>query len=306
MSKSSCKVLIIREGSSDQRIFRISRYKLALYTTLTVLFLFATIFVSVKFVSGKLTKYSMASVENENRELRLELDRMGQRLKSLNNDLEIIYEEDDKLRLLANMPKIDDDTRQVGIGGTVAPDFDYDSENESVRKLIYDLEKLERELELQISSFKEIERQFVKNADLISHTPSIRPLEGGFVSSGFGWRRDPFTGRRAHHNGVDYSNEPGAPVMTTADGKVVLAKRMPGMGKTVIIDHGYGFRTAYGHLSKILVKNGQTVERSQKIGEVGNTGRSTGPHLHYEVQVDGKAVDPIDYLFDNFAVRYPK
>jgi len=228
---------------------------------------------------------------------------MNQRLSDFNIQLSELYNEDDRLRILADIPKIDEDVRQVGIGGFIVPEVSMTHDDETVSSLIFDLDKIERELRLQRASFGEIQKQFRDKADLIAHTPSISPLDGGYVSSGFGMRRDPFTGRRAHHNGIDYSVERGTPIIASADGKVIFAKRTPGLGKLVIIDHGYGFRTAYGHMNRILIKKGQSVERWQKIGEVGSTGRSTAPHLHYEVHIERKAVDPLDYIYDNFAAQ---
>jgi len=303
MTKSAFKLLFMRDGKSAQTVIRFTCLRCIAAIVTVLLILGALIYPTSRYLAYRLTHISMAEVVNENRELRQELDGISQRLKDVNHQLQDIYKDDDMMRVMADMPKIDDDTRQVGIGGSVAPDFDYKHEDETVRKLIFDLDKIEREIRLQRSSFVEIHRKFIENADLILHTPSLRPVEGGYVSSGFGWRPDPFTNRRTHHKGIDFCVERGTPIYVTANGKTIFAKRTPGMGKLVIIDHGYGFRTAYGHMDKIFVKNGQTVERGQKIGEVGNTGRSTGPHLHYEVHVNRKAVDPIDYLYDNFAVR---
>ena len=210
-------------------------------------------------------------------------------------------ESDDQLRVLADIPKIDEDTREVGIGGILMQGIGLDDEDELVRKLIFDLDKIEREIRLQRHSFIEINRQFMDKTELLRHTPSIRPVEGGYVSSSFGRRRDPFTRRWTHHNGTDFSLERGAPIFSTADGVIVHAKRSHGLGKVVIIDHGYGFKTVYGHLSIFNVAKGTEVKRGQKIGEVGNTGRSTAPHLHYEVHMDGKAVEPMDYFFEGMA-----
>jgi murein DD-endopeptidase MepM/ murein hydrolase activator NlpD len=166
--------------------------------------------------------------------------------------------------------------------------------------------KMDREIKLQQSSFVEIKDQFESKKDLIAHTPSIRPVEGGYFSSGFGKRRDPFNGRWEIHSGLDISVGRGTPVCATADGEVVFAKRTPGLGNLVIVDHGYGFTTAYGHMSRFNVGLGARVTRGQKIGEVGNTGRSTAPHLHYQVSVMDNAVDPRDYIFEPNAIEYAR
>ena len=126
--------------------------------------------------------------------------------------------------------------------------------------------------------------------------PHLWPTEGGWISSGFGVRVDPFTGRPAMHRGVDIADRPGAPVYAASRGVVVFAGPMKDFGRMVEIAHGYGYRTRYGHLSRVLVRPGDVVEVGQIIGRIGSTGRSTGPHLHYEVHRYGKALDPRPFL----------
>ena len=120
----------------------------------------------------------------------------------------------------------------------------------------------------------------------------------GWFSSRFGIRADPFTGRPTMHSGLDLASRYGAPVMATADGVVTYVGYQNGYGHIVSIDHGYGIQTRYAHNSKLYVQRGQKVRRYEVIAAVGNSGRSTGPHLHYEVRVRGVAVDPINYILD--------
>jgi len=126
--------------------------------------------------------------------------------------------------------------------------------------------------------------------------PSVAPAKNYYISSRFGPRRDPFTKRWARHSGLDMAGWRGEPILAAAAGKVVKAGRVPAYGRMVEIDHGFGIRTRYGHMRKVLVDNGQTVVRGQPIGEMGNSGRSTSTHLHWEVWVDGELVDPLPYL----------
>jgi len=130
---------------------------------------------------------------------------------------------------------------------------------------------------------------------MLASTPNIMPVEGWF-SHGFGWRKDPFTGRRQFHRGIDLVADLGTPIRATADGIVSRASRVPDYGKVVDVSHGYGYVTRYGHMSEILVRPGQRVRRGDVIGRVGSTGRSTGPHVHYEVFRDGRRVNPWKYL----------
>jgi murein DD-endopeptidase MepM/ murein hydrolase activator NlpD len=131
----------------------------------------------------------------------------------------------------------------------------------------------------------------------LASTPSIWPTEG-WVTSGYGQRTSPFTGRRQFHSGIDVASRSGMPVVAPARGRVVFAGKKGPLGRTLILDHGYGVRTTYGHNGKLHVKRGQEVERGEKIAVVGNSGRSTGPHLHYAVQVDGRRVNPMNYILD--------
>jgi len=126
--------------------------------------------------------------------------------------------------------------------------------------------------------------------------PHAWPTEGGWLSSHFGIRTDPFTGRQAMHRGLDLANRFGAPVLAASRGVVVFAGKMKGYGYMIEVEHGYGYRTRYGHMSSVVVKAGDEVADNQLIGRVGSSGRSTGPHLHFEVRRFGKAIDPVPFL----------
>jgi murein DD-endopeptidase MepM/ murein hydrolase activator NlpD len=144
-----------------------------------------------------------------------------------------------------------------------------------------------------------VENTMVEQDQILSSTPSIAPVLG-LVTDGFGRRPDPFTGRRAFHRGLDISARRGTPIVAPADGIVVFAGRNGGLGKTVRISHGFGFMSMYGHLDKMLVAPGDEVRRGDEIGLLGNSGRSTGPHLHYEVHVDGKSSNPLYYILNAY------
>ena len=137
---------------------------------------------------------------------------------------------------------------------------------------------------------------------LMRAMPIIMPVDRRRISirSGFGWRRDPFTKGYRFHQGLDLAGRIGTPIYATADGLVLdpyANSSMSGYGKVVVINHGFGYQTLYGHLSKILVKPGDKVKRGQIIGHMGSTGRSKGPHLHYEIHYKGTPVNPINYLY---------
>ncbi len=132
---------------------------------------------------------------------------------------------------------------------------------------------------------------------VLRSTPNIWPVRG-VINSGFGFRRDPITGQRAHHSGLDISADRGMPVLATADGLVVRAERVGNLGRAVYVLHRFGHETRYAHMAEILVEEGQEVRRGDAVGRVGNSGRTTGYHLHYEVRLEGDARDPFEYLRD--------
>lgn len=143
-----------------------------------------------------------------------------------------------------------------------------------------------------------LEGQFSRRSALIASTPTVWPVHGA-VNSGFGVRSDPFTGRPAVHEGVDISTARSQPVLATADGVVLSSGWAGEYGKAIEIAHGDRYQTLYGHLEATFVQEGQTVRRGDRVGLVGSTGRSTAPHLHYEVHVDDRAVNPLEYILES-------
>jgi murein DD-endopeptidase MepM/ murein hydrolase activator NlpD len=158
-----------------------------------------------------------------------------------------------------------------------------------------ELEAVEQRSSRLDDSLEQLDLAFRQRLSVLSHTPNTMPIEGWF-SHGFGWRKDPFTGARQFHRGIDIVNDQGTPVRATADGVISRALRVSDYGKVIDISHGYGFVSRYGHLSEILIRPGERISRGDIIGRVGSTGRSTGPHLHYEVFRDGRRVNPWKYL----------
>ena len=146
-------------------------------------------------------------------------------------------------------------------------------------------------------SLEELVQQLEDKHERLASSPAIWPTQG-WLTSRFGTRISPFTGKRHFHSGIDIAGATGTDVIATARGKVKFVGSKGPLGKTVIVDHGYGVRTHYGHNQENLVKRGEAVERGQLIAKLGNSGRSTGPHVHYSVEVRGKAVNPLDYIFD--------
>ena len=266
-------------------------------------------FLATNVVAGLVASFLLHSSENqalqvENTQLREHLTKLETRIAGVNQQLSVLSETDKLLRMMSNLPPLDDDIREAGVGGGI-DETTVEPNPAELTYSIWSLDKLEREIEIQQTSFEEVHSQLTENQQALDHTPTLRPVDGGYVSSSFGVRRDPFTKRMAAHQGVDICQSYGTPVMASAAGKVIYAGHYYNYGKFIVIEHGHGYQTAYGHLSKIDVKEGSTVLKGQMIGNVGQTGRATAPHLHYEVRQDGQPVDPSDYFFDDVAATFP-
>lgn len=151
-------------------------------------------------------------------------------------------------------------------------------------------------IEFSTEFLSNVEAKLLQQSVLKNTLPNISPVNAAFNSSSFGWRLDPFNGHKAFHEGLDFTAESGTPIYAAAGGIVASAEQTPDYGKIVKIDHGSGLETRYAHASKLFVKAGERVQKGQKIAEVGSTGRSTGPHLHYEIRLAGNPLDPRKYL----------
>ncbi len=156
--------------------------------------------------------------------------------------------------------------------------------------------ELIEKIEFSTERLSNIEAKLLQQSVLKDTLPNISPVAAAFNSSSFGWRIDPFNGHKAFHEGLDFTAGIGTPIYAAAGGIVSTAEQTPDYGKLVKIDHGSGLETRYAHASKIFVRAGERVEKGHKIAEVGSTGRSTGPHLHYEIRLAGNPLDPRKYL----------
>ncbi len=276
--------------------------------------LFAFMFVAVTvFMSGLFTRfyhnYRITSLKNDRKHLQKELLVIKERVALLNNRLAQVEVTGDELRNVASLPQIDNDIRQVGVGGPFGSyygsfDSGYysDEVNRTATEIRLDLNKLERVIRLEKSSMMEIAAKLRARQDWVNHFPSIRPILGGRITDRFGYRVDPFTKKITPHEGVDIPMPKGTPVLATADGVVRIVNKIytphKNYGKEVVIDHGYGYQTRYAHLSRIYVRRGQRVKRWEPIGEVGSTGKASGPHLHYEVVCQGERQNPEYFIYN--------
>lgn len=236
----------------------------------------------------------------ENKILREQLKYMTKKINDVQNIIAQVSDKGNELRLLVNLPKLEIDVQRVGVGGVEEKmELTTSGElNDMLTNLQFLVSKLEREVRLQRTSYDEVAKVYEKNKNMFAHLPAIKPAEGYFSPNSYGIRLHPILRIYRMHEGIDIVNEIGTPVYATGNGVVSFAGRQVGLGLTIEIDHGYSLKTIYGHLSKILVHEGQVVKRGDFIGRIGNTGLSSGPHLHYEVRINGVAQNPIDYFFN--------
>lgn len=234
--------------------------------------------------------------------------------KFKNNMREIMDELETNRVLLSRMASVDSQFRKLlklgdrkevfelnGMGGPTEEDSErfsrllQEKNDHLLNKVDSSLKVSNQQAAQQEASFKEISVFLDKQRSILAATPSIWPIKG-WITSGFGKRASPLTGEPGRHMGVDIANEANTPIRVTADGLVTYAGWQTGYGRVIVVEHGYGYSTRYGHCARIDVKVGDEVQRGQVLGYVGSTGRSTGSHVHYEVRVHGMPVDPEKYL----------
>ena len=247
------------------------------------------------------------SLIKENKQLKIYYEILNKKLESNNKILSSLQNKDDNIyRLIFEAEPIDNNIRQGGIGG-VERHKELLEENikqeELILSMLNQIDEQKKKMYIQSKSYDEIISLANKKEDLWAAIPAIQPIhnkELKRLSSGYGMRWHPILKRKRMHYGLDYSAPRGTPVYSTGNGKVIRVKtNFGGYGKQVIIDHGFGFTTTYAHLNAFNVKKGQEVRRGECIGFVGNTGRSTAPHLHYEIKKNDKPINPIHYIFQD-------
>jgi len=282
-------VLIIPEGSHRVRRFAVKRTALkwaAGAAACGVLLLFGlTIFA----LRANFDRNDYERLREEAHLHRQEIGQLAAKFETLRKEVVVMAQNDAKVRVMSKLAKPGDPLG--GVGGPAVGDQPADS----LAVLQRQIDNLHREVDLQRVSQEELQGFLNDQRSLSGARPTGWPVKG-WVTSTFGVRRDPFDGQRRMHEGMDIATRTGTPVIATAAGIVREVGTEPGYGKMVVIDHGYGYSTLYAHNSRILVKVGQRVKRSEVIAGAGNTGRSSGPHVHYEVRLNGVPVNPNKYL----------
>ena len=252
-------------------------------------------------VSRKVDLTRAAQLERDNALLAEELGRLQSQLTWVTDTINEIALRDNRYRVLADLDPIDPQVMQAGIGGPAEPGFDDALARAGVlgqraTEVRVDLNALIRRANLLASSFDEAMDSLASHNRQSAATPSIMPTQGWLSSSYKAMRMHPILHYPRPHKGIDVTAPKGTPIQAPAGGVVTSTGWRSGFGNTVTINHGYGVVTKYGHASKILVKSGQRVKRGDRIALVGKTGLATAPHLHYEVHVNGRAVNPQRYV----------
>jgi len=230
-----------------------------------------------------------------------ELQRMQNDIQLANDVLDVIQTRDEELyRAALYADKFPDELRQMGTGGSDRYAYlNGLSNSELLKNTAQQIDQLEKRLQAQSLSFRELLELAKEKEKILACIPAIQPVRNSDLTKrigGYGWRIDPIYKTRRRHSGMDFTADRGTEVYATGDGVVEsIEKKRWGYGKSIIINHGYGYKTRYAHLSAFKVNVGQKVKRGELIGLVGSTGKSTGPHLHYEVIVNGEKVNPIGY-----------
>ena len=241
------------------------------------------------------------ALREESRSKKLQTRKLVKQVNEFEEKIQRIERLDKKLRIIIAIDKTEGaKTNILGIGGspeTKMNDLNLSLYANPLEILSLKLEKLKIQANLQEISLSQLDRVFKDRQSFLSSVPSIWPVRG-WVTSGFGYRESPFTGFREMHEGIDIATRLYSDIVSPADGFVIRSDRKHNHGLMVEIDHGYGFVTKYAHNSKNLVKTGDRVKRGQVIAQSGNTGRSTGPHVHYAIFLNGIPVNPIKYIIE--------
>ncbi|BAI79713.1 peptidase, M23/M37 family [Deferribacter desulfuricans SSM1] len=302
MSKKNKKLTLLVFDEAGQKEVRSFSFKKKTLSTaiISLVIVFTITIISLGLLSKLYSeRKQMLSYKSENELLKIRLTEYAKKVNEIESKLVYLEDLEKQVRELAKYA--DEKTKKLAVGGKeidILRDYSATAErkeSEFFNDLNNTLLSLSTEIEKKQNSLSELINFLEEQRLMTLSTPSIWPVRG-WISSKFGYRISPFTGRRVFHEGIDIAARYGAPVRATAKGIVIYAGYKPGYGKLVTIDHGFGYVTRYAHNSKVLVKVGQRVEKGDIIAKVGSSGHSTGPHVHYEVLVNGVPVNPLEFI----------
>ncbi|MGB5463300.1 MAG: M23 family metallopeptidase [Aureibaculum sp.] len=259
------------------------------------------VFISYQFIESPKEKAQKRELEN----LKLHYGLINKKMTQVEKVLDgIQHRDNDIYRLYFETNPIPNEQRKAGFGGVNRyKSLEGFQNSEMIIDVSKNMDILSKQLYIQSKSLDEIISLAEDKEKLLAAIPAIQPIKKEDLTrmaSGYGWRSDPFTKAQKNHNGMDFTAPTGTPIYATGNGRILRADNTAsGFGEHIEIDHGYGYKTIYAHLSKYNVKRGQQVNRGDLIGFVGNTGRSVGPHLHYEVHKNDRPINPINFYYGN-------
>jgi murein DD-endopeptidase MepM/ murein hydrolase activator NlpD len=248
-------------------------------------------FITLNYISQSI---QMARLEKET----TQIASLKSQVEEFQQEIQRLKEFDVKLRIIANLENAQEAGSFLAVGGlTPSSREPLQGGVADAQRMKEELDRLSTEAEFREKSFQELYTFLEGKKRQLSSTPSIWPVRG-WLTSGFGYRIDPFTGLRQFHEGLDIANRLGTPIIAPADGIVSRCSNSFGFGLTLEINHGYGIKTIYGHLSKAYVTVGHSVRRGERIAAMGSSGRATGPHLHYQVMLNDVPMSPMNYILN--------
>jgi murein DD-endopeptidase MepM/ murein hydrolase activator NlpD len=302
LDKDYFNILIFGQKTSKTRHLRIHKksFKIALY--LLAFGFLSTIFFFCDYIQVRKKNFELSQLRQETKAQRSQIHFFSSKIEDLEKQLSKLKNFDKRIRIIANLEEEHETFSFMGMGGESPSDIREKLKAEKgekglVHQMKTDVERLKSEAISREESLSELEKLLVNKKEILAYTPSIWPTQG-WVTSGFGFRTNPFTGLTQMHEGLDISNRVGTSVIAPADGMISDAGKDYSHGNTIVISHGFGMTSRYNHLNRFFVKPGQKVKRGDKIAEVGMTGKSTGPHLHYEVRMNGIPVNPMRYILN--------
>lgn len=319
-------LIVVSDETSPVRRFELRKRMLKRAAMGAGVFAVLLVALSVDYVRMRMDNRELESLREETRQRREQVAAFEEKLGQVDGRLSKIQEFERKLRIIANLPgsaasggaeitPVGRDDAEESLGGQGGPEeyLDEDMPESPASRLprVPDGAPVEKRVSLlqdaaeylgvvaegQATNLEDLVNALEGKHHRLASSPSIWPTQG-WLTSRYGYRVSPFTARKQFHAGIDIAGASGTDIVAPARGKVVFSGKRGPLGNSLIIDHGFGVRTQYGHTKELLVKRGQEVERGTKIAELGSSGRSTGPHLHYVVEVNGKTRNPLDYIFD--------
>jgi murein DD-endopeptidase MepM/ murein hydrolase activator NlpD len=307
MPERKWTLVVVPPGSGASKAIEVSQRLLKTATGFAGVVAMIALMLGYGTVSHSVDLHRARALEQENARLADELGRLHGELSLLSDTLKTITERDARIRLLANLEPIDPAVHLAGIGGPAAPARPNNLASAGVlgrraEEVRVDLAALIRRANLLAASFGEASDSLANHRDRLAAMPSIMPTTGWLTSAFSSMREHPILHILRPHEGIDVTAPMGAPIQSPAAGRVIKTGWEAGYGNVIVIDHGFGLTTKFAHCSKVEARTGQVVKRSEVIAYVGNTGLATGPHLHYEVHVNGKPVDPLRYVLPDVVV----